>query len=144
MINNKGGLMMKRIVLALIVLFLVVSCSTPEKKIEEKFLKAQELQKSGKYHEAINLFKEIISKSAKNKYTAQSQFMIGFILAENLKEYDSAKIEFEKFIKEYPDNPLVKSAKWEIDNMGKPLDSIPFLNDTTVEDDTTASNSEKK
>ena len=57
--------------------------------------------------------------------------MIAFIYAENLKDLEKAREEFTKFIQDYPEDPLVESAKWELENMGKKLEDLPFFKDSS-------------
>jgi hypothetical protein len=47
--------------------------------------------------------------------------MAGFVLADELQEYEGARQELEKLIAEYPDDELVASARWMLDNMGEGL-----------------------
>lgn len=109
-----------------------IGCGTPsEEELTKLFQQGQELQQQNKYDEAIQAFGEIIHKSVKGKFTSQAQFMIAFIYAENLKDLEKAREEFTKFIQDYPEDPLVESAKWELENMGKKLEDLPFFKDSS-------------
>ncbi len=57
-------------------------------------------------------------------------FLIGFNYSEYLKDYESAKGYFERVLADYPDCDLVPSAKWMLDNMGKPAEDIQFIDST--------------
>jgi len=128
--------MMNRIKVVVALLGLIwigTGCGKPsEEELTKLFQQGQELQQQGKYNEAIQAFEQIIHKSEKGKFTAQAQFMIAFIYAENLKDLEVARKEFESFIRDYPDDPLIESAKWELENMGKKLEDLPFFKDSTA------------
>jgi len=99
--------------------------------IEEMFAKAQELQKQQKFNEAIVIFEKIIETTDNKDYAAKASFMIGFIYSENLEDYDNARKIFEDFLEKYPDNEsLIESARWELEHMGKDLDTLPIFQDS--------------
>jgi hypothetical protein len=50
---------------------------------------------------------------------AQAQFMIGFLEADERKEFGSARKAFESFLTKYPDHELASSARWMLENMEK-------------------------
>lgn len=88
---------------------------------EELFTLAQETEDP---LERLNYYKELVFNYPDGEHAAEAQFMIGFIYAEELKSYESARIEFEKMLDKYPDSELVDSARWMLENMGK--ESPPF------------------
>ena len=51
-------------------------------------------------------------------------FMVGFIEANDLGDYNSARMHYEEFLKKYPQNELVASVKMELENLGKSPDEI--------------------
>jgi len=53
--------------------------------------------------------------------------MIGYIFANIINDLESAKIELDNFIKQYPTHELVPSVKFELEYLGKSLDEIPAL-----------------
>ena len=57
-------------------------------------------------------------------------FLIGFNTSEYLKDYDKAKGYFERVLADYPNCDLAPSAKWMLDNMGKPATDIQFIDST--------------
>jgi len=57
----------------------------------------------------------------------KARFMAGYTLANIMGEYDRAKIEYERFIRDYPEHPLAESVQFEIRNLGKELDQIEEL-----------------
>jgi hypothetical protein len=61
--------------------------------------------------------------------------MIGFIYANELKDFEKAKIAYEKFLKDFPEHEMAKDARWEIDHLGKDISDIEEL--TSASSDTT-------
>ena len=57
----------------------------------------------------------------------KARFMAGYTLANIMGEYDRARVEYEQFVRDYPEHPLVESVQFEIRNLGKELDQIEEL-----------------
>ncbi len=57
----------------------------------------------------------------------QGRFMAGFVLAEDLKDFGQARQEFQKVIDNYPNDELVPSAQWMIENMERGIEGDPEL-----------------
>lgn len=57
----------------------------------------------------------------------KARFMAGYTLANIMGEYDRARAEYEKFVRDYPEHPLVESVQFELRNLGKELDEIEEL-----------------
>ena len=56
--------------------------------------------------------------------------MIGYVFANFLNDYESARLEYEKFLQLFSskaDSGLVESVKFELRNLGKDLNEIPQL-----------------
>lgn len=121
------------IIVLLALVILVASCG---KKVseEELFTQAAQLQKEGKYNEAIDIYNQLIKKFPSGEFGAQSQFMIGFIYANELKDLENAGKAYQKFIDSYPNHEMVKDAHWELENLGIDINEIEEL--TTAPKDT--------
>jgi len=105
------------------------SSSTPGKETE-LFAQAQELQKQEKYEDAVRVYRQIARDYASSKQGANSQFMVGYIYANHIKDYPQAKIELERFIEKFgskADSGLVAGARFELQYLGKSIDEIPIL-----------------
>jgi len=76
---------------------------------------------------AIENFKNIVHYYPQGKRAAESLFMMGFINANDLKKYDDAKKYYTEFIQKYPKHELAPSARYELDNLGKDINELPFL-----------------
>ena len=137
----------------LLIVALVFISSCGEKKKEdithsevELFAKAQELQKNKKHSEAVEIYRLITRDFPKTKQCANSQFMIGYTYANDIKDYEQARIELNRFLETYSDIAdagLIEGAKFEIENLGKNIDEIPILIQSEEVKDTTASNNEE-
>ena len=76
------------------------------------------MTKSAKY------YKQVFDKYPSSKDAPRALFMSAFINANSLNNFDEAKNIYELFIKKYPENELVTSAKEEIKNLGIPPGEI--------------------
>jgi hypothetical protein len=70
--------------------------------------------------ERIEHYRDLVSKYPRERVSEQAAFMVGFTFAEELEDYDAAHKAFQEFIDKYPRSDLVNSAKWMLENMGKP------------------------
>jgi len=67
--------------------------------------------------ERMSLYKEMLFSYPEGEHAAEAQFMIAFIYAEELKNYEAAEFEFGKMLEQYPDSKLAESAQWMLENM---------------------------
>lgn len=75
----------------------------------------------------INAFRQLADKYPDTGYGPKGRFMAGFLLANTANRLDEARKEYELFLKSYPDNDLVEAVKFELENLGKPIEDIPQL-----------------
>ena len=79
----------------------------------ELFAKAQDLQKDEKFTEAIQVYRQIVREFPKTRQAANSQFMIGYVYANHVKDFEQAKTELQRFIDKFgasADSGLVAGA----------------------------------
>ena len=88
---------------------------------EELFTLAQETEDP---LERLNLYSELVFNYPESEHAAEAQFMVGFIQAEELGNYDAARNAFGRMIERYADSDLVESAQWMLENMG--AETPPF------------------
>jgi peptidyl-prolyl cis-trans isomerase C len=88
---------------------------------EELFTLAQETDDPLK---RLGYYGELVMGYPEGEHADEAQFMIGFIQAEELKNYDAARNAFQRLLANYPDSELIDSANWMIENMGK--ETPPF------------------
>jgi TolA-binding protein len=70
------------------------------------------------FTKAQKYFKEVYDKYPDSQEAPNSLFMSSFILANHLHNFDEATAGYKLFIEKYPNNPLISSAKDELENMG--------------------------
>ncbi len=113
-------------ILILTASILMTSCG-PSMNADEMFASANQLQKEGKYQEAVSVYNKLIKKYPQSKFAPQAQFMIGFIYANEVQDLDLAAKAYEKFLLVYPDHDMAKDAKWELDHLGEDINDIEDL-----------------
>lgn len=74
-------------------------------------------------------YEEIVERHSNSEYTPQALFMVGFVFAEELKDFVGADRAFNKVLELYPGTDVAKSAEWMLKNLNKPLPDFKDLND---------------
>jgi hypothetical protein len=65
----------------------------------------------------IQYYRDIVNLYPTHKNAAEALFMIGFTYAEELKDFVQARRTFDELKRDYPQSPMLESAKWMIENM---------------------------
>jgi len=119
---------------------LIVAFFSCSKKMSELdyYNKANELMSSEKWGEAEENFQKILDDFPEGEHTAKAMFMIGFINANYTDNLDKARDYYTKFLEKYPDNDLADDARYEIENLGKNIEDLPFLKGESIENIDTA------
>ncbi len=132
-------------------LALIIGCQKGP-KAEDLFTEAKKLQEEQKYDEAVVKYEQLVELHPKSQYAPQSQFMIGFIYANEIEDLEKAKVAYETFLNQYADRSdsgmvasevayetflnqyadrsdsgMVASAEWELKNLGKDINEITDL-----------------
>ena len=79
------------------------------------------------FNQAIQEYDNFCKAFPDHKNAASSLFMQGFIYHNSLSDLQMAEKLYLKFLDEYPNHELVLSVRWELDNLGKNIDEIPFF-----------------
>ena len=74
--------------------------------------------------ERMGYYSELVFSYPEGEHADEAQFMIGFIQAEELNNYDAAKNALNRMLERYPDSELAESAQWMLENMG--TEAPPF------------------
>ena len=107
----------------------------------DKFPKSNEAAKSqyliadtyaflNNYKDAIDGYRLVVSQYSATQFAINGQFMLGYIYANFLFDYNSARNEYELFLDKFSNTAnsnLIESVKFELDNLGKDLKDIPAL-----------------
>lgn len=105
---------------------LFFSCS--EKKEEaEYFALAKEQYSKEAFKEAVINFKSIIEYYPDGTHAAEATFMIGFIYANSIKDFDEAKKYYTAFIEKYPNHDLADDANYELKTLGQDINELPIF-----------------
>ena len=72
----------------------------------------------------IELYRDVVQRFPNDPISIQAAFMIGFTYAEDMGEYDKARVEFQKFLATHPNAELANSARWMLENMDKPAPDL--------------------
>ncbi|MGD8782309.1 MAG: tetratricopeptide repeat protein [Ignavibacteria bacterium] len=73
---------------------------------------------------AVKYYGVVAEKFPESPNASRSLFMLAFIQANELGEYDKAGENYNKFLKKYPQDELASSAKAELANLGIPAEEI--------------------
>jgi TolA-binding protein len=76
------------------------------------------------YKKAEKTFREVFNKYPDDKKAPMALFLSGFILANDLRNFEDATSAYNLFLQKYPQNELATSAKEELNNMGLSPDQI--------------------
>lgn len=113
--------------LFIVIIFILWAVFFMEKVSEEElFILAQKYQSEGKDKEAVEALEKLVNEFPKDENRSIAVFMLGFIYANNLKEYDKAEKYYKMMLEEYPDHEFTDDAKFELDNLGRDIDSLLF------------------
>ena len=115
-------------------IFVMIGCG---KKISEKeyFELASQYMVEENWSGAEKNFQNVIDKYPEGEYASKALFMVGFINANYLKNYEKAKKYYTEFIFKYPNHDLTDDAQYEVDNLGKNIDDLPLFKDEGAETD---------
>jgi peptidyl-prolyl cis-trans isomerase C len=82
----------------------------------------------------IDFYRALIEKYPHHERADEAQFMVGYLYSENLKDYDTARVEYQKLLDRYPDSDMRDSALYMLQNMGRT--DIPALEDSIMTGET--------
>ncbi len=88
----------------------------------------------GDYKTANAAYEKLLEIYPDDPSNYKATFLIGFNYSEYLKDYEKARVYFERVLAGYPDCDLVPSAKWMLENMGKPAEEIEFIDSEIVKE----------
>ena len=71
------------------------------------------------FQRAIGAYQRLTKEYPDHPTASSASFMIGFIYNNELKNSDSAKAAYEYYLAHYPSSPMVESARFELQNLGK-------------------------
>ncbi len=120
---------MKLVKLSLVALILFLSLFSCSAKVSEEdyYKAAKEAYTKENFTLAVQDFEKLVKNYPNGKRAAEASFMLGFINANDLKNYDAAKKYYTAFINKYPKHELADDAQYELQNLGKDLNDLPIF-----------------
>ncbi len=73
---------------------------------------------------SVEIYKSIFEKYPDSDKAASAIFMSGFILANELQDYEAARKSYELYLSKFPNGELADDAKVELANLGKTPEEI--------------------
>lgn len=104
-----------------------------ERSPQELFDYAQTLENP---YQRVKAYEELLEKYPDDDYAPQALFMIGFVYAEEIGDPVEAQRVLSRVVLDYRDSEVAESAKWMLENLGKPMpkfEDIDDLNDQIKE-----------
>jgi len=111
----------------ILLLFISIFACSGKLAEEEYYTKAKDAYTAMKFDVAIYNFKELVQYYPKGEHNAEAMFMLGFIYANDLQQFDEAKEFYEQFVQKYPDHDLTDDAKYELETLGKDINDLPMF-----------------
>ena len=106
----------------------IIGCTN--KLAEDEYYKlATEAFNKQKYQTAILNFKNIVEYYPDGKRSSEALFMLGYINANNTKNFKEAEKYYKQFIEKYPNNELTDDAQYELKHLGKDINELPIFQD---------------
>ena len=129
---------MKKVIVSILVIVFSLNIFVGCKKRssdEDYFSLAYEYMGKEQWSDAERYFQKVLNEYPNGNFSSKSLFMVGFINANYLRNYEKAEKYYNDFISKYPDHELAESAKYEIKHMGENIDDLEFLKKELSEGD---------
>jgi outer membrane protein assembly factor BamD (BamD/ComL family) len=133
--------MQRNMIAGLLILLVVMVACTKKKTEAEYYRMGNDQYNKEQFTDAISNFQKVLKYYPQGTNAPNAMFMIGFIYANNTKNFEEAKKYYTMFIEKYPQHELAKSAEFELKNMGQDTNLLPMFHD--AEKDTAVSKSQK-
>ncbi|MBM4172421.1 MAG: tetratricopeptide repeat protein [Ignavibacteria bacterium] len=82
------------------------------------------LSKEESLEKAVEFYTRVYKEYPKSIGAPPSMMMTGFVLANELNQFEKAKTVYEEFLNQYPNSELIASVRIELENLGKTPDEI--------------------
>lgn len=88
------------------------------------------LNYKNQYRQAVKYYRVVAEKYSATQWGPKSQFLLGYVNANHLRNFDIAETEYQKFLDIYPTHELTSAVQFEVNHLGdnsESLDSLKFL-----------------
>ena len=82
---------------------------------------------------SIDAYRRLIANYPESIHIAKAYFMIAYNYANEIGDLEKAREAYNIFLEKYPDHDLATSVTWELENLGKDMNEIEFLDSNTLE-----------
>ncbi len=79
------------------------------------------------FQRSVDTYQRLLTDLPQSSHAAQSQFMVGYIYANEIKDLDRARQAYEAFQKNYPQHDLSDDVAFELAHLGKDINELEFL-----------------
>lgn len=76
------------------------------------------------YEKAIGAYREYLTRYPEGPHAPTALFLIGYLYNNELRNLDSAAATYRAFLAAYPDHEMAVSARFELENLGKPAEML--------------------
>lgn len=94
---------------------------------EVSLAKASLFQSLRRFGDAITAFKQIQEKYPDSPEAVNSEFLLGYLYYEDLKDTEKAKTVFNNFVKKHPESELALSANILLENIETPVEEWDII-----------------
>ena len=120
--------MLKHFFSVITVSLAIILTARSGKKSEEEYLSiATEHFNKEEYNLAIENYNYLLEHYPDGIKTPQAMFMIGYIYANNIENFDQARKYYTLFIEKYPEHELARSAQYELETMGQDINELSIF-----------------
>ncbi len=89
------------------------------------------------FQRAVSTYQRLLEEMPQSSHAAQGQFMVGYIYANEIKDLDRARQAYSAFQKNYPQHDLSDDVAFELEHLGKDINTFDFLTTSQEEQPTT-------
>lgn len=124
--EQKEGVINKKEAANMIHLYLAFVKENPQSEKAPEFLfKAADVSINAFHSEqTVRLFNQLINDYPNYEKAPQALFLKAFTFENYLNEMDSARINYELFLKKYPEHSFANDARVSLNNLGKTPEEI--------------------
>ena len=121
----------------------ILSCSDKASE-KEYFDLATQYMDQQNWEKAEEYYNKVLQDYPNGLFSSKALFMVGYLNANHMKNFDKARKYYTDFLEKYPDHELADAARYELENMGKDVDELPFMQEEQGTEASTSQQSAQK
>lgn len=79
------------------------------------------------FQRAVASYQRLLEETPQSQHAAQAQFMVGYIYANHINDLERARQAYTTFQQKYPQHDLSDDVAFELEHLGKDINSFDFL-----------------